>query len=90
MNNRYKEDLEWFVTEMEVKLNQNNHKGTWKNDNICDLFLRLKEEVKELEDEFKKLDGDAGEAFFNMIGECADIANFSMMIAERAYEMAGK
>lgn len=90
MTKEYKEDLKWFVEEMELKLDANAHKGTWKNDNIYDLYLMLRKELKELDHEFKALSDDDMGSLYRMIGECADIANFSMMIAERAYYLGGK
>ena len=80
MNERYKEDLEWFVKEMVKKLDENNHKGSWKDIPINRLIDLLNWEVEELEDETYDIDSN----YENIIKECADIANFAMMIAERA------
>lgn len=84
MSDRYKEDLEWFVTEMEAKLDENNYKGTWKNDNIFSLFNNLYEEFEELEHEIDQLECGNIDALLKIIKECADVSNFAMMIAERA------
>lgn len=80
MKDRYKEDLEWFVTEMETKLDSNNYKGTWKNDSINRLFDMLEDEADELFSEITEINVSNE----NIIKECADVANFAMMIAERA------
>ena len=64
-----------FTEAMENKLKQNDHKRHWSQCGMTYLLNRLKEEVEELveavelcepSDEVKK--------------ECADVANFAMMI----------
>lgn len=80
MNDRYKADLEWFVGEMVKKLDENNHKGAWKDLTFNKLLDMLDDEVSELEDEIYELNPN----YDNIIKECADVANFAMMIAERA------
>jgi len=73
MNDRYKEDLEWFVGEKVKKLDENNYKGSWKNDSIDELFYMLNDEVTELEDEIYKINPNYG----NIIKECADVPSIS-------------
>lgn len=80
MDDRYKEYLEWFVGEMVEKLDENNHKGTWKDLTFNKLLDLLDDEVSELEDEVSELNPN----YENIIKECADVANFAMMVAERA------
>jgi NTP pyrophosphatase (non-canonical NTP hydrolase) len=68
-----------FAQRMESKLSKNRHKGDragWLNTSPEILMHRLKEELKELEDAF--WDGDATATAH----ECADVANFAMMIAD--------
>ena len=85
MRDRYKEDLDWFVGEMVKKLDENNHKGSWKDEPIDSLFLNLLNEVDELSIEVKQPDCYKNNQIYeNIIKECADVANFAMMIAERA------
>lgn len=88
MNDRYKEDLEWFVKQMVIKLDENNHKGTWKEDSILSLFQNLCDELDELDIEVDSVCGlNSNEsAYPRIIKECADVANVAMMIAERAKE----
>jgi hypothetical protein len=66
-----------FSRYMEQKLKINDHKKHW---NVCSdqyLLSRLKEEVFELEQEM----GKSGSGM-DVIQECADVANFAMMIAD--------
>lgn len=65
-----------FSVEMEAKLKKNDQKGGWENQSIIDLFEYLCEEKSELEDAIY------GEDYRAIIEECADVANFAMMIAE--------
>ena len=85
--------LLWFSEIMETKLKKNDNKGGWDNCEIDWLISRLKEEVKEIEDAWliKKNDfgRSAGEGFLlcpsseDIQNECADVANFAMMIADK-------
>ena len=84
-------EVQWFALEMEKKLALNDHKGGWKDCEVDALIKRLKEETQELEDEWWKRKNDFGrsasEGFMftssneELIKECADIANFAMMVA---------
>lgn len=68
-----------FAERMESKLAMNRHKGDragWLNASPEILMHRLKEELKELEDAFWTGDANA------TADECADVANFAMMIAD--------
>lgn len=62
--------------DMHRKLKVNCHKGGWEYEDEFELLASLKEEVVELENAMNMHIG------LNIIDECADIANFAMMIAE--------
>jgi len=68
--------LAWFVKEMKKKLRANNHKGGWEDCSLQYLSMRLTQERKELALAIKTKDKN------KVIAECADIANFAMMIAD--------
>jgi hypothetical protein len=81
--------LEWFSGFMSRKLRENSHKPSWRLDILGVLCARLDEERVELDDAISGFlaarhvgEGvsDAAEA---AILECADIANFAMMVADR-------
>ena len=91
---RVRPEVWQFALLMEKKLKENDHKKSWKKCKILYLIKRLKEEVKELEDCFWIEDSrsdfiNIGEDFMikgkyseeDVIKECADVSNFSMMIA---------
>jgi len=68
-----------FAERMEAKLSMNRHKGDrggWLAASPEVLLHRLKQELKEMEDAFWKGDAEA------TANECADVANFAMMIAD--------
>jgi hypothetical protein len=85
-------EVQWFAIEMEKKLALNDHKTGWKDCEVDWLIERLECEVTELKDEWWKRKNDfgrnAGEGFMftasnqDLIKECADIANFAMMVAD--------
>jgi len=69
-----------FAEAMEGKLAKNRHKGDregWLKNDPWELLTRLKQETRELELalEFRQ-DPDS------VLKECADIANFAMMVAD--------
>lgn len=68
--------LLWFAGQMEKRLEANEDKGHWGNCSLQYLTMRLTQERKELARAIKKKD------IHNVIEECADIANFAMMIAD--------
>jgi NTP pyrophosphatase (non-canonical NTP hydrolase) len=70
-------ELEWFVQQMEQKLKENDHKQHWQNNHPYKLLDNLYEEAKELEEAIV-MNFSAKE----IIKECADVANFAMMIAD--------
>jgi NTP pyrophosphatase (non-canonical NTP hydrolase) len=72
-----REELHWFIQEMEKKLEANDHKGGWENCTNGYLCNRLKEECVEL---FKEISYQGP----NIVNEAADVANIAMMIADIA------
>lgn len=70
--------VRWFSGLMERKLRLNEHKGGWEKDTFPELLARLHEEVEELEEAVYS--GKEG----NIELESADVANFAMMIADKA------
>jgi len=73
---RVEMSLLWFAREMEKKLAANSHKGGWHHCSLQYLSMRLTQERKELQKAIKSKDVN------DIIGECADVANFAMMIAD--------
>lgn len=76
---KMKIEVERFAGRMQSKLNQNTHKGGWRECTYSYLLFRLEEEVAELRKEL--IDGNSTDAIAN---ECADIGNFAMMIFDKA------
>lgn len=76
-----REAVKKFTVRMESKLRKNDHKGGWENCDAFKLFDLLLEEKNELEDALESLDP------YDIIDECADVANFAMMIADNAARM---
>lgn len=60
-------------------LKNNDHKNGWKNLSLKWLLHRLKQEVKELEKSIDKITKDTAP---DIDAECADVANFAMMISD--------
>lgn len=71
-------ELARFVEHMEAKLAANDHKAHWSGSTDSYLLMRLMQEVRELQ---KAL--EAFESGIGIVEECADVANFAMMIADR-------
>ena len=77
-----RQSVKWFAEIMEQKLKKYDAvRGSdgWLNDTQLSLFDRLEEEVKELKKELLKWDSESS---LKTIQECADVANFAMMIAD--------
>lgn len=68
-----------FALAMEAKLRANDYKRPWRNCPLQYLSMRLTQERREL--------FDAIAARKDVIGECADVANFAMMIADKVGEL---
>lgn len=77
-----REQVKWFAEKMEETLKVNDHKGGWGADKCSMNYLheRLQEEVIELDYATGIVGKEAREL---IIKECADVANFAMMIADR-------
>lgn len=69
--------LQKFGNDMYLKLRENSHKAHWNTVSNDWLFARLMDEVHELNE---VMDEDPEK----IIRECADVANFAMMIADNA------
>jgi len=82
---RVREPVSWFAEQMEAKLRENDHKGGWEDCDYEYLANRLEEEVEEL----RALEGDPDVKGEKIIRECADIANFAMMIADNIRRACG-
>ena len=100
---RVRPEVWQFALLMEKKLKENDHKKSWKKCKILYLIERLKDEIKELEDCFWIEDSrsdfiNIGDDFMikgkyseeDVIKECADVSNFSMMIAWHMIESLRK
>ncbi len=80
--------IQWFAEEMEAKLRENDHKGGWQGCRFSELFPRIGHERDELLLAAHPLQLDTvaetltQEDACELIRECADIANFAMMIAD--------
>lgn len=66
-----------FSKQMENKLKKNDYKGGWSNLSAEYLLMLLKKEVSELEAAIQS------QSDTDIISECADVANFAMMIASK-------
>ncbi|MGG4449621.1 hypothetical protein [Brevibacillus porteri] len=75
-----REQVRWFAGQMEAKLQENDHKGGWEKCQFPFLYRRLIEEVQELRVAYE----DQSKSLEEMIRESADVANFAMMIADKA------
>ena len=78
--------VQWFATKMETQLKENDYKSGWDDCDGTYLSLRLDQERDELAVFLEKVQHDlvgVSEASLrkDIITECADIANFAMMIA---------
>ena len=71
----HEEDLTKFTEDMRRNLLLNIHKGGWDGESPFYLLRRLNEEVSEIIEVFDRNDYDG------IIKECADVANFAMMLA---------
>lgn len=73
-----------FMADMFRKLRANKHKAHWSTVTEAFLIVRLAEEFAELADVLGK--GTPQQ----IIDECADVANFAMMIADNERTKANK
>lgn len=78
-----------FALDMLTKLRANSHKAHWRVVTPEWLLGRLREEVEELSDAIDdEFDGICSAE--TVIRECADVANFALMIADNARRGVGK
>jgi NTP pyrophosphatase (non-canonical NTP hydrolase) len=66
-----------FALAMETELRDNDHKGGWSGESTKELLARLHEETHEV---WHATTYGASEEI--VLSECADVANFAMMIAD--------
>ena len=69
--------VEWFAKQMKDELNEHLDRPGWKKEPMNYLWNRLVEECLELDTELKNRPSKK-----IIIKECADVANFAMMIAD--------
>jgi hypothetical protein len=77
-------EVQAFAEAMELKLIENDHKGGWKNESPSWLIGRLHGELKELVDAYnvRKTDPNSFEKRMALFGECVDVANFALFVAD--------
>ena len=73
--------IQEFAKDMEHKLKANDHKGGWENFALHELFDLLQDEVNELSEAMQD-EGASSNYAESVIDECADVANYAMMIAD--------
>ena len=81
----YKQVVNWFSQRMIAKLDsKRGRKFGWRLETSVCLLDRLEQELKELKDEMciGKCVGKLNKQ--KLINECADVANFALMIADNA------
>ncbi len=66
-----------FITLMQAKILLNQHKGGWERLHASDLIKLMKAEIKELEKSLNDMD------YKNSAMECADVANYAYMLADK-------
>ena len=77
-----RDSVQWFATKMESVLRDNDHKTGWSDMELIWLFERMGDEWAELEVFLQDSDGFKSDCRKDIINQCADIANFAMMIAD--------
>ena len=71
----YRVEVEMFLSAMAHKLHQNRHKGKWEDLSLGRAVALLEEEMKELKEAI------ARDSPVEILMECADVANFALIIA---------
>lgn len=74
-----RKEIKDFADQMEKKLKENDNKGGWEECSKKWLLIGIEVELGELKQALEE--GSVGD----IVSECADIANFCMMIADNAY-----
>lgn len=72
-----REEVADFAISMESKLQENDHKGGWKECELRYLEDRLLQEVNGVYEAIQQ-----GKSAAEVLKECAEVANFAMMIAD--------
>jgi len=75
-NDKMRTSVKRFALNMETVLRENDHKFGWRDLSFSHLLIRIKGEIEELEDALINQNKE------NIVHECADIANFLMMIVD--------
>lgn len=70
----FEHDHKHLKTFMMEKIEENTYKGVWENLDTFNLLMMMIQEVEELKDSVAQEGDDA------ICRECADVANFCMMI----------
>ena len=71
-------EVEWFAIQMEEALRASDHKSGWDTSDPDWLVERMSEEVIEVAEEIERY---PTLHHGNIRKECADVANFAMMVA---------
>ncbi len=74
-----RKEVKWFASRMEAKLKANDHKGGWHNEYAEYFLSRMTDEFEELVAALET--GNTEKS----ISECADVANFAMMLADNIW-----
>lgn len=89
MDAQYERQLAWFTNEMVKKLDKNLYKDGWEVMSPYSLHKMLHKEMEELDSAIELLAIESGfgrnvdDEARKAIEECADMANYTMMVAER-------
>jgi NTP pyrophosphatase (non-canonical NTP hydrolase) len=75
-------EVAWFADQMELKLKENDHKVHWSECSLDFLIHRLYQEADELWNAIRDR-----KPSIEIIRECADVANFAMMIADNVRKL---
>jgi hypothetical protein len=89
---RADEEIQWFANWMRYKTSLNEHKDGWRESTFVELRDMLSDEIEELHLALTKFlmttiiskPRELEEAYFELVSECADVANFAMFIGDKA------
>jgi len=85
---KLREPVAWFAQRMEAKLRKRDYKSGWEGLKLTELLQMLRTEVDELDDAIANFDDDPDDILLDeLLDECADVLNFTMMIADNARRM---
>lgn len=83
----HREELVWFASKMDEQLSDNDHKGHWCDEKPSYLLYKLIAELAELTETLHENMSDWANQKYTrdaIVSECADLANYAMMIADNA------